>query len=144
MEQVANAISTFLVDAKEYQDLTKRAMRVDLLEDKINIQEKELDALKIKISDQDKIIAGQDANIEILFSLVAKLKTEKDLQPKQQDRSEILLALIQANGGKMLERDARKKMDISKQALSNLIATIPDIETRPLRTDKRFKLLVLK
>ena len=36
-------------------------------------------------------------------------------QPMQKDRGEILRALLAANGGKMLAKDARQKMHMSKQ-----------------------------
>jgi hypothetical protein len=67
-----------------------------------------------------------------------------DPQPLQKDRGEILRALIAANGGKMLAKEARKKMHLSKQAFTNLLATVEGIESRPYRIDKRQKLLILK
>jgi hypothetical protein len=36
-----------------------------------------------------------------------------------------------ANGGKMLAKDARQKMRMSKQAFTNLLAVLPDIESKP-------------
>ena len=69
----------------------------------------------------------------------------KEPQPKQRDRSEILRALIAAYGGKMPERIARKKMDLSKALFSQLLASMADyIDVEPLHNDKRQNLLVLK
>ena len=73
-------------------------------------------------------------------------KLEKvEPQPLQKDRAEILRALIAANGGKMLAKDARKKMHLSKELFSMLIASMGDyLEVKPLHSDKRKKVLVLK
>ncbi|MCK9571357.1 hypothetical protein M0R72_20580 [Candidatus Pacearchaeota archaeon] len=46
MQQCDNPISTFLVDAKEYQDLTERARLVDRLQDGIVALRQELQGLK--------------------------------------------------------------------------------------------------
>ena len=65
-------------------------------------------------------------------------------QPLQKDRGAILRALLAANGGKMLAKEARQKMRMSKQAFTNLLAVTEGIEARPMRTDKRHRLLVLE
>jgi len=65
-------------------------------------------------------------------------------QPLQKDRGEILRALLAANGGKMLAKDARQKMRMSKQSFTNLLAVTEGIEARTMRTDKRHRLLVLE
>jgi len=69
---------------------------------------------------------------------------EKSPQPLQKDRGDILRALLAANGGKLPEKIARQKMRMSKQAFTNLLAVVDEIESIPLRTDKRQRLLVLK
>lgn len=69
----------------------------------------------------------------------------KEPQPKQRDRSEILRALIAAYGGKMLAKEARKKMGISEQLFSMLLASMTEyLEIKPLHSDKRQNLLILK
>jgi hypothetical protein len=66
-------------------------------------------------------------------------------QPLQKDRGEILRALIAANGGKMLAKDARQKMHLIKPRFSELLATMKeDIEIRPYHLRKNQKVLVLK
>ena len=68
--------------------------------------------------------ARQTADIERLALDIALdrqrlTKLEKvEPQPLQKDRGEILRALIVANGGKMLAKDARQKMHLSKQLFS--------------------------
>jgi hypothetical protein len=75
---------------------------------------------------------------------IAKLE-QNEPQPLQRDRGEILRALIAAHGGKMLVKDARQKMRLSKQLFSMLIASMNDyIEVKPLKSDKRKKVLILK
>ena len=73
-------------------------------------------------------------------------KLEKvEPQPLQKDRGAVLRALIVANGGKMLAKDARQKMHLSKELFSMLIASMGDyLEVKPLHSDKRKKVLALK
>lgn len=66
-------------------------------------------------------------------------------QPLQKDRGEILRALITANGGKMLAKEARAKMHLSNQTFSMLLASMSEyIETKPLHSDKRKLILFIK
>ena len=66
-------------------------------------------------------------------------------QPLQKDRGEILRALIAANGGKMLAKDARAKMRMDKGNFSRLLDILKDdIETKPLHQDKRNLVLIIK
>ena len=94
--------------------------------------------------------ARQTADIERLALDIALdrqrlTKLEKvEPQPLQKDRGEILRALTVANGGKMLAKDARQKMHLSKQLFSMLINSMDDIETKPLHSDKRKLVLTLK
>ena len=94
--------------------------------------------------------ARQTADIERLALDIALdrqrlTKLEKvEPQPLQKDRGEILRALIVANGGTMLAKDARQKMHLSKQLFSMLINSMDDIETKPLHSDKRKLVLTLK
>lgn len=75
---------------------------------------------------------------------ITKLE-EPTIQPLQKDRADILRALIVTNGGKMLAKDARQKMHLSKELFSMLIASMGDyLEVKPLHSDKRKKVLALK
>ena len=75
---------------------------------------------------------------------IAKLE-RVDPQPLQKDRGEILRALLAANGGKMLAKDARQKMRLSKQLFSMLLSSMSDdIEIKPLHSDNRRKVLILR
>lgn len=100
-----------------------------------------------KIADLE---AAQETLVEnqlIQLRLINELRTSamKEPQPLQKDRAEILRALIAANGGKMLVKDARQKMHLSKQLFSMLIASMKDnIEIKPLHSDNRRKILILR
>jgi hypothetical protein len=87
------------------------------------------------------------AKVEDLWAWVEELDKRTDIkpQPLQVDRGEILRALIAAYGGKILAKDARLKMRLSKQLFSMLVASMSDyIEIKPLHSDKRKKVLMLK
>lgn len=131
--------------------------------------EKSTQGLKDEVSELKATVASQDEKIAVLedteaalkehhvFSMVSKVedlwawveeldrRTEVKPQPLQKDRGEILRALLAANGGKMLAKDARQKMRLSKELFSMLMASMDDyIEVKPLHSDKRKKVLVLK
>jgi uncharacterized membrane protein len=75
---------------------------------------------------------------------ISKLE-QKEPQPLQKDRGDILRALLAANGGKMLLKESRKKMHLSRSAFSQLLATMDDyIETKPYHINKSAKILMLK
>ena len=75
---------------------------------------------------------------------ISKLE-QREPQPLQKDRGEILRALLAANSGKMLAKEARQKMRLSEQLFSMLIASMENyIEIKPLHSDKRKNLLILK
>lgn len=66
-------------------------------------------------------------------------------QPMQRDRGEILKALLAANSGKMLAKDARKKMHLSKSRFSELVATMKDeIDSKPYHLNKNWRVLSLR
>ena len=74
---------------------------------------------------------------------VTKLE-QKEPQPMQKDRGEILIALIAASGGKVLAKYARLKMHLDKATFSRLLNTLSDKVTRKVhQPDRRKKLLVL-
>ena len=116
----------------------------------------ELERLKVQIESQDRRItelaAQQDEDCDRLArdiaydrQRLAKLETLPDPTPSQNDRSEILRALLAANGGKMPEKEARQKMHLSKSQFSQLLGAIKDdIELKPYHLDKRQKILRLK
>jgi len=84
---------------------------------------------------------GKD--IDALFE--ANLKATARPQPLQKDRADILRALLAANNGKMLAKDARQKMHLSRSAFSQLIATMKDnIEVKPFHIRKNQNVLILK
>jgi len=68
---------------------------------------------------------------------IAKLERPPEPQPMQKDRAEVLHALLAANGGKMLAKDARKKMHLSAERFSNLLTVCDFIERKPLHSDRR-------
>lgn len=62
----------------------------------------------------------------------------------QRDRGEILRAVIVANGGKMLAKDARKKMHLIRSRFSELLATMKDeIEIKPYHLHKNWKVPII-
>ena len=72
-------------------------------------------------------------------------KLEKvEPQPLQKDRGEILRALLAANGGKMLAKDAKKKMHLTKNRFSELLKICDFIERKPFHSDRRKDIIILK
>jgi len=74
-----------------------------------------------------------------------RFREEPESSPKQKDRGEVLKALLVANSGKMLERDARQKMHLSETVFSKLLSRMKDcIEVQSLHSNRRMNLLVLQ
>ena len=87
----------------------------------------------------------QAENSFIQLQLINDLRKDKEPQPLQKDRGEILRALLAANGGKMLAKEARQKMHLSRPLFSMLLATMKDdIEVRPYHLRKNQRILALK
>ena len=124
--------------------------------------EKAIEPLQDRVKDLEKIVAAQDEKIATLASTqeqeVSRIcldiacdrqrlaRLEKvEPQPLQRDRGEILRALIAANGGRMLAKDARQKMHLGKEQFSLLLSKMGEyIETKPLHSDNRKKILILR
>jgi hypothetical protein len=100
---------------------------------------------------QDIINKAVEAATEPLYREIAldrqrisKLEQVK-LQPAQQDRAEVLRALLIANGGKMLAKEARQKMRLGKATFSVLLSSLKEeIETKDYFKDKRQLILIMK
>ena len=112
--------------------------RIDALEDRIIKQDEKLAALE----------ATQDTHGEnqfIQLKLINDLRKDREPQPLQKDRGEILRALLAANDGKMLAKEARQKMHLSRSAFSQLLSTQKDeIESKPYHLNKSWLVLVLR
>jgi uncharacterized membrane protein len=103
-------------------------------------------ALKHELEDLQEVVPWIEALSKKMARLQAQVEAqEKKPQPLQKDRGEILRALIAANGGKMLAKESRKKMHLSKAAFSVLLSTMKaDIETKPYHLNKSAKVLILR
>ncbi len=135
--------SVFILSSEQLQEIIKGAIEqaIQPLQEKIEALEDEVEALRASQKAYYERFSG-----DILDHGQRLKKLEKvDPQPLQKDRGEILRALIAANGGKMLAKDARQKMHLSKELFSMLLATMSDyIEIKPLHSDNRRKLLIIR
>jgi hypothetical protein len=133
----------------QLQDLVTQAV-----EKAIQPLQDEVVDLKATVARQDEKIAALESTQEtqadnqlIQLRLIGQLREaiKKEAQPLQKDRGEILRALLTANGGKMLAKDVRQKMRLSRSLFSMLLTTMKDdIEVRPYQLKKNQKLLVLR
>jgi regulator of replication initiation timing len=117
------------------------------LQDRISTLENTIAQLKEENAALTTTASHLEENQLIQLQLINRLKAAagKEPQPMQRDRADVLIALLAANGGKMLAKDARKKMHLSKPLFSMLLTTMKDyIEIKPLYSDNRKKLLILK
>ncbi len=149
-EQQADFVSpseepVFILTASQLQDLIKEAIQP--------LQE-EVSELKATIASQGEKITALESTEEqditrICLDIVQDRKRiatleHKEPQPMQKDRAEILRALLVANGGKMLAKEARKKMHLSKERFSELLKICDFIETKPYHLDRRQDVIILK
>ena len=122
--------------------------RISSLEDRVTGLQEENAALRAKLASLESL-QEQDTNricLDIAYDRRRLAALEKvEPQPLQRDRGDILRALITANGGKMLAKDARAKMRMDKGNFSRLLDTLDDyIDTKPFHYDKRNLLLIIK
>ncbi len=113
--------------------------RISTLESMIVHQEERMAALEasqVTLSD----------NQLIQLQLIKQLReaARKEPQPMQKDRAEILRALLVANGGKMLLKDARKRMHIKKNHFAEVLRICDFIDTKPYHLDRRQTVIILK
>jgi CHASE3 domain sensor protein len=112
----------------------------DLLQEVQGMRE-QINALEAR-QDEDNERLGREIALD--RQRLTKLEKVK-LQPLQRDQSKTLMAIIAANGGKMLAKDARQQMRMDKGNFSRLLDTLKDdIDTKPLHQDKRRLLLIIK
>jgi uncharacterized membrane protein len=142
--------AVFILNSGQLKDIISQAV------------EKAIEPLQDRVKDLEKIVAAQSEHIATLTSTQERdvnricldiaydrqrlARLEKvEPQPLQKDRGEILRALLAANGGKMLAKDARQKMHLSRSRFSELLAAMHgDIEVKPYHLSKRQNVLVLK
>lgn len=148
--------SNFVLTASQLRQIITEAVqetiqplqdRIESLEFTVAIQGAEIAATSLKLASLESLQEQDTTRIclDIAYDRRRLAMLEKvEPQPLQKDRGEILRALIAANGGKMLAKDARQKMRISKQAFTNLLATVDGIKLMPYKADKRQRLLILE
>jgi hypothetical protein len=68
-----------------------------------------------------------------------------EVGPTHRDRRDVLRALLVANNGKMLAKDARHRMHISESRFSELLASMEkEIEKRPYHLDRTQNIIILR
>lgn len=115
-------------------------IQIEKLNDRIAALESHISALDAHQSEDMEHLARSIAEDR---QRITKLE-EPTIQPLQKDRGEILRSLIVANGGKILAKDARKKMRVPKSSFSELLKACDFVEKRPYHLDSRQDVLVLK
>jgi uncharacterized coiled-coil protein SlyX len=113
--------------------------RISCLESVIALQGEKITALEATANHQEE-------NLLIQLQLINQLRegARRKPQPMQRDRAEILHALLAANGGKMLAKDARDKMHIKKNHFAELLRVCDFIDTKPYHLDRRQTVIILK
>jgi len=145
--------SIFVLTAYQLQDIISRTIQP--LQDEVVELKTTVAGQQEKIADMGRKLASLESLQEAEITRVcvdiaqdrrrlAALETTQP-QPLQKDRGEILRALIVANGGKMLAKEARQKMHLSRSRFSELLASMDgDIELKPFHLKKNQKVIVLK
>ena len=137
--------TVFILNTRQLQDIIQKATeplqdRLSHLEDTVAKKDETIATLEARIS-------LQEDNGLIQLRLINDLReaAKKEAQPMQKDRGEILRALLVTNGGKMLAKDARKKMRLDEATFSRLLdASETYIEKRAYHLDKRQSVLIIK
>ncbi len=106
----------------------------------------EVAGLRAIVTSLEKENSTLSENQFIQLRLIKQLQeaVRKQPQPLQRDRADILRALLVANGGKMLAKDARQKMHIKINHFSELLKVCDFAETKPYHLDRRQIVIILK
>jgi len=152
--------SVFVLTSSQLQEIISQAVqkaieplaeRISSLEVTVAAQEEKIAALRAQVRSLEGIEEQDVTRICLDIAQdrqrISKLekRSEPQPQPLQKDRADILRALLAANGGKMLAKDARQKMHLSRSAFSQLIATMKDdIELKQFHLKKNQKVIILK
>ena len=116
------------------------------LQDRISYLESIIARQGEKIAALEATANHQEENLLIQLQLIKQLRegARREPQPMQKDRADILRALLAAKGGKMLAKDARKKMHLTKNRFSELLRVCDFIDTKPYHLDRRQTVIILK
>jgi uncharacterized membrane protein len=107
-------------------------------------QGKEIIRLKEKVVDLEAIIDLRANGEAELRRRLASLE-HREPSPSQESRGKTLLAILAANGGKMLLKDARRQMELDGSTFSRLLASMEDaIGSKDYRLDRRQSLIFIK
>jgi uncharacterized membrane protein len=140
----------FVLSSSQLHEIVFKAVQNALesqksLHEIVQCQAKEIRALNARLEAIQKDMNSLAENQLNQLRLIADIRKVQEPQPLQKDRREILRALIAANGGKMLAKEARQKMHLSKTRFSLLLDTMAsDIDSKPYHSDKRQLVLRLK
>jgi hypothetical protein len=141
--EVSPSEPIFVLTSSQLQEIIVEATKslnlsVEALEDRIIKQDEKIATLE---ATQDT----QGENEVNLLCLINDLRKDREPRPLQKDRGEILRALLAANGGKMLAKEARQKMHLSRSRFSELLIVVKDdIEVKPFHLKRNQKVLTLK
>lgn len=109
-----------------------------------------LESIIVQLQEENAALAATQATLSdnqlIQLQLIKQLRegARREPQPMQKDRAEILHALLAANGGKMLAKDARQKMHIKKNHFAELLRVCDFIDTKQYHLDRRQTVIILK
>ncbi len=133
----------------QLQDLIKEAVteaiqplqdRIESLEAAVASQGEKIAALETtQLQEVDRICMDIAYDRQRIAALEHKEPTAT-----QRDRAEILHALLVSHGGKMLLRDARKKMHLRKDQFSQTLRSCDFLELKPYHLDRRQIVIILK
>jgi hypothetical protein len=133
----------FVLSSSQLQEIITRAIQP--LQDEVQSLKDTNARLEDKVSALEATQDTQGENELNMLRLINDLRKDREPQPLQRNRGEILRALLVANGGKMLAKDARQKMHLGKEQFSLLISKMGEyIEAKSLHSDNRKKILVLR
>jgi hypothetical protein len=145
----------FVLTSHQLQDLITKAVEkaIQLLHEEVSaLQEQrdqdrqEMAALRRSLASLEATQDHQGENQFIQLQLINRIRedTKKEATPTQEDRADMLRALLVSHGGKVLAKDARRKMHMRKNKFSELLAVCDFVTLKPYHLDNRQKIIILK
>lgn len=126
-------------------ELAEIRTRLDELEARIAGLEAKIDSLGARVDERLSEIHEQ-LQLEIAQDRrrITVLENHRPAGDVMESRAEVLRSLLIANGGKMLRKDARNRMELSEPQFTYLLNYMKDeVRTKPLGSNKKYTVIYL-
>jgi PHD/YefM family antitoxin component YafN of YafNO toxin-antitoxin module len=129
----------------DYERLLRLEELAEMLRSRLDELEAKIDSLGARVDERLSEIYEQ-LQLEIAQDRrrITVLENHRPAGDVMESRAEVLRSLLIANGGKMLRKDARNRMELSEPQFTYLLNYMKDeVRTKPLGSNKKYTVIYL-